>query len=254
MTATAYTAFQRTIATEALQVHDAGCCTSASRCEIGTGLERIASSTKLAQDVHPDADRTPPRGNGNGSSRMSRAARLATDRQMAYINSLLSEIKNSADDRIHAAWEIVTYAITDETARFGGLTMERVTPILTMLKEAVAEQRAAAPVQHAARPVTSAPVQTTVTEGMYELDGAVYRVILSKANRLYASLLVPSEGRGSFEYAPGVINRLRAEHRMTLERASQLSVQYHFCVRCGRELTRESSIAQAMGDVCASKI
>ena len=66
--------------------------------------------------------------------------------------------------------------------------------------------------------------------------------------------MVIVDGVGSFEYAPGIVNTLLPEHRMTLERASQLSVQYHFCVRCTKELTKKSSIAQGMGDWCAGRI
>jgi hypothetical protein len=255
MTATKirYTAFQRQIAREGLAEH-AQCCTPEAPCQIAEGLRKIADSTGLAQDVHPDAERRMPRGNPQRmSSRPADGPRLATDPQMRYIHSLMSEIVNGADARTRAGWEIANHAITTETEKFGGLTMKRVDPILTMLKEAVAEQRAAVGATRptASRPTPSRPAAERVTEGMYEMDGNVYRVKLSGAGRLYAMLLVITNGTGSFEYAPGIINRLRSEHRMTLERASQLSVQYHFCVRCAKELTRESSIARGLGPVCA---
>jgi len=250
-----YTAFQRQIAREGLAEH-AQCCTSATLCETAKGLTAILNSTKLTQDIHPDAERRMPRGNPQArTSRPAKGPRLATDAQMRFINSLLSEISNPADERIKAAKEIVEYAITDETAKFGGLTMDRVTPILSLLKDVAADQRKAIV---ATRPAPSAVAVRTpvekVSEGMYEMNGNVYRVKLSGAGRLYAMLLVITDGVGSFDYAPGIINRLRSEHRMTLERASQLSVQYHFCIRCVTELTKKSSIAQGMGDICAGKI
>lgn len=99
---------------------------------------------------------------------------------------------------------------------------------------------------------------TGITEdGMYLFEGEIYKVqfAVNGSGRLYAKLLVRgAEGENAtFEYAHGVVTRLRPEHKMTLEQAKEYGALYGVCVRCGRVLTKESSIAQSMGDKCASK-
>lgn len=245
-----YTAFQRQIAREALAEHDNGCCTAEARCDLGGRLEHVAAHGRLAQDVHPDADRTMPRGNGNGRSSFTPRTPVATEAQMNFINSLLSRLDAAAEGTPAAiARDMARIDLADKLARRTSMdkrTASRVIDYLKPLADALPR-----PVRTPAPRPASTPA---VTEGMYEMDGSVYRVKLSKAGRLYAMLLVPETGKGSFEYAPGIVNRLRPEHRMTLDRAVELSALFHFCVRCGRELTKASSIAQSMGDICASKI
>lgn len=97
-----------------------------------------------------------------------------------------------------------------------------------------------------------------IEDGMYVLDGQIYKVqhAVHGSGRQYAKLLVITElgGRGSFEYAPGVVGRIRPEHRMTMEQAREFGALYGMCVRCGRVLTREDSIERMMGEICANKI
>lgn len=250
-----YTAFQRQAAREGLAEHE-GCCTPGARCWMAAGLENIISSTRLAQDVHPDADRPLPRGNGTTTTARGSAERLATDAQMKFVNFLLSQLDNPADGRVNVVYKTTMEIIDADTRTHGGLLFTRVSSILTALKQATAEQRAAmartAPT--AVRTVSAKAPRAEMSEGMYELDGKIYRVKLSNAGRLYAMLLVITDGVGGFEWAEGMMRTLRPEHRMTLDRASELSVRYHFCVRCAKELTKKSSIAQGMGDTCASKM
>lgn len=249
---TGYTSFQRTIAREALEEHDGGCCTAGARCEIGTGLERIAASTKLTQDVHPDADRTPPRGNGNGRPSRMPDPNRASDAQMSYITSLLARLEGQPEGSQACTWHrMVSADLAQRTEQNRHMSKRIASDVIGKLKP-LAEALPRPANNHVRRPVTSTHPQ--VTEGMYEMDASVYRVRTSRAGRLYALLLVVKDGSGSFDYAPGVIDRLRPEHRMTVERAAQLSVEYHFCVRCAKELTKDSSIAQGMGDWCASRV
>lgn len=251
-TAAGYTTTQRTMAREALEIHDAGCCTPGNRCWMGEGLERIVSSTRSTVVMVPMTDAPLSRGNGNGTGR-GRVADTATDKQMSYIGSMLAELESAPADfpgiASHNMLRAALVAGESFTKRQASVLIEKLKGDTAIVRA----QRASAP-KPVVRPVTPNVPVKPVTEGMYELDGSVYRVKMSGAGRLYAMLLVITDGEGSFEYAQGVIRRIRPEHRMSLERASELSVRYHFCVRCAKELTKKSSVAQGMGDTCASKM
>jgi len=54
----------------------------------------------------------------------------------------------------------------------------------------------------------------------------------------------------TFDYMPGVIRKLRPEHRMSLEQAKEYGALYGTCIRCGRTLTDEDSIENQIGPVC----
>lgn len=251
-TTAGYTTTQRTMAREGLDVHDAGCCTPGARCWMAQGLERIVNSTHSTVVMVPVADSPLSRGNGAGRGR---SADVATDSQLRYIRSMLTELADTPDD---FPGNIARDMVAAQLGTGNPMTKRTASDVIGKLKSSVdilrvwktekrRTERAASPV------VPNVPVKP-VTEGMYELDGSVYRVKMSGAGRLYAMLLMITDGEGSFEYAQGVIRRIRPEHRMSLERASELSVRYHFCVRCAKELTKKSSVAQGMGDTCASKM
>jgi len=120
-------------------------------------------------------------------------------------------------------------------------------------------------------------------DGMYiKPDGRIFKVQWNRASgdgrRLYAKQLVVRvmdggrvrqqmyglldvlEGSVSpladmdFVFASGAILLLRPEERMSLEQAARFGKLYGRCVRCGRELTDETSIERAMGRVCAGKL
>lgn len=98
-----------------------------------------------------------------------------------------------------------------------------------------------------------------IEDGMYLLDGEIYKIqyAVHGSGKPYAKRLVPpaTEGeRARFDYAPGMVRKLRPEHRMSLEQAREYGELYGVCVRCGAVLTKEKSIERAMGDTCAGKI
>lgn len=88
-------------------------------------------------------------------------------------------------------------------------------------------------------------------EGWYEYNGVVYKVkkAVHGSGRLYAVGL----NDGEWEYAPGVANRLREEHRLSMERAQELGRLYGWCVICGKTLTDEKSIEAGIGPVCIKR-
>lgn len=255
------TDYRRTIAREALDVHDDGCCTHVARCEMGAGLERIVAERVTVADIPThvtERRRTTPQNPRTGSGRPSVRA---TEAQMNYIHGMLDTLASAPEgSKGHTARACVLADLAQREERHTPMdkaTAHRVIDTLKPLANQARQAQYAA--DRAARPVLrnhfeSPTPHVALSDGLYEMDGDVYRVKPSQAGRLYAMLLVIENGEGSFKYARSVINRLRPEHRMTLERASRLSVQYHFCVRCAKELTKESSIAQGMGDWCASRM
>lgn len=105
-------------------------------------------------------------------------------------------------------------------------------------------------------------------EGMHTLDGQVYKVQVAVhgSGRPYAKRLVldmdniSDVNQGAepvysarFEYAAGVIKRLSADTKMSLEAAKEFGVLYGTCCVCSRTLTNEASIAAGIGPVCAGK-
>lgn len=109
-----------------------------------------------------------------------------------------------------------------------------------------------------------AKAEAITEDGMYidRENVQIYKVQFNKAQgsgqRLYAKRLeVDDLGNGDFkvrfEYAAGAVRNIRPEWKMTLEEAEAFGQLYGVCVRCGRDLTREESIARAMGPVCAGK-
>lgn len=98
-----------------------------------------------------------------------------------------------------------------------------------------------------------------ITEGMYRnpQTTAIYKVQKAQeSGNLYAKVLLlasDADGDACFEYERGAINRLRGEWKMTLAEAQQYGALYGTCVRCGKTLTDENSIAAGIGPVCAKK-
>jgi hypothetical protein len=113
----------------------------------------------------------------------------------------------------------------------------------------------------------AAPVQPTKTraaEGMYRKVGTIYKVQKAVhgsqqnyAKRLVETLTVDKNGKRKrkwkFEYAPGFVYELRAEHALTIEQAKEFGALYGTCCVCGRTLTKEESIEAGIGPICAEK-
>lgn len=89
-------------------------------------------------------------------------------------------------------------------------------------------------------------------EGVYLVDGDVYRVLTSReSGHRYAKRLVPTDhGKARWEYAPGIAHRLDPGQLMTPEQAAEFGARFGVCGRCGRTLTADKSIERAIGPVC----
>jgi len=102
----------------------------------------------------------------------------------------------------------------------------------------------------------AAPVE--LEDGIYLLGEDIVKVVhaIHGSGRQYGKKLVAPEAEGengSWVMVPGVVAKLTPEMKMDLAQAEKFGAIYGCCVRCGRGLTKETSIAQAMGDKCAGK-
>lgn len=95
--------------------------------------------------------------------------------------------------------------------------------------------------------------QLELEAAIYLYEGEVVKVqrAVHGSGNMYAKVLNPDIGK--FEYAPGMINKLHPEHRMTLEQAKEYGAVYGVCCSCGATLTDEQSIEAGMGRVCRGK-
>lgn len=92
-----------------------------------------------------------------------------------------------------------------------------------------------------------------VPDRLYETpDGEIYRTYLSGEGNLYVKIWT-TDG-WDYEGARGALRRIRPEHRMTVERAKELSLQWAQCIRCGAELSNAVSVERGIGPVCITKI
>ena len=93
-----------------------------------------------------------------------------------------------------------------------------------------------------------------VAEGYYFANDAVYKVRTSKTGNRYATVLVKRGNRGAWDYQPGAIKHLTAEHAITVEQAAEYGHLHGFCAICGKTLTDPASVERGIGPVCAKKI
>lgn len=112
--------------------------------------------------------------------------------------------------------------------------------------------------------------------GMYRLNETIYKVQVAVhgSGRPYAKRLTAQEFCGEcgehanfhddgphefvtkwkFEWEKGAIQRLRPEHRMSLEEAKEFGAIYGICCVCAATLTDEKSIEAGIGPVCGKRV
>ena len=102
-----------------------------------------------------------------------------------------------------------------------------------------------------AAPTTHSIPVTRAEEGMYIMDGRIFKIqrAIHGSGYLYAKELVA----GGFVYTSGMVRKLNSSHRMTLDQAKRYGALYGVCCVCGIALTNEKSIEAGIGPVCATK-
>ncbi|MBV9921911.1 MAG: hypothetical protein JOY78_13805 [Pseudonocardia sp.] len=96
---------------------------------------------------------------------------------------------------------------------------------------------------------------TDIDDGFYELsDGRIVKVVhaVHGSGRQYGK--VRDTQTGGFSMERGIVAEVRTKGtKLTLARAQELGHLYGMCVRCGATLTDETSIANGIGPICASR-
>jgi len=124
---------------------------------------------------------------------------------------------------------------------------------LRVVRAALAEARRAAQrtERDAARQVPASGA--LVPDRLYETpDGEIYRTYLSGQGNVYVKIWT-TDG-WDYEGARGALRSIRPEHRMSVERAKELSLQWAQCIRCGAELSNAVSVERGIGPICITKI
>lgn len=161
---------------------------------------------------------------------------LATDRQVTFLGTLLSE----------RVYPTNTFAVVSDALLSGDLSKADASRAISALMALPKRPRAAA----APRPVVAADL----SEGMYRTaSGSVFRVKRSReSGRLYAKSL--NLLTGEFTYAPNMVYRLTADDRMSLSQAKVLGCEMGICIVCGATLTDPVSVAAGIGPVCGGRV
>lgn len=172
-------------------------------------------------------------------------ARPATDRQIAFLRSLLRQIIEGVEVvGLDPQWA------ADVTRDLAGanLTVPEASQKIDRAKGYLEYLRAKGyiPGRPKNDPRNGRP---SVGVGFYLSDGVVYRVVPNQdKTRTYAKRLDPATGKWTF--AKGVVGSLTVEQRLTEQQAADLGRQYGRCVCCGAELSDEESVARGIGPVC----
>jgi len=132
------------------------------------------------------------------------------------------------------------------------LSADRCSAEIDQMKDDLRELRALAREarRSGARTAAVAAAGALEADRLYEVDGEIYRTVLSGAGNLYAKIWTTD----GWDYAAGAIRSIRPEHRMSIERAKELSIKFARCIRCGAALTADKSVEQGIGPICITKI
>lgn len=238
------TASQLEMIRDALAVHEDGCCTKNLPRTLRTGLESQIKDAGLKADVRSTEA---PQRMRDGSGPRIAAKNGPTDAQIKFAESLLNQFASVWDelDKLDGGINTATLIRDEYAAKIPGIADRReFSKTLDTLKRRLDQSR-----EELTKRRKSAP-STEIEDGMYVLDGVVYRVVTSRSSgKPYASKL---EGT-SFNYAPGAVRKLLPEHRMTLEDAQKYGKLYGVCAVCGCTLTNPKSIERGIGPICAEK-
>lgn len=178
--------------------------------------------------------------------RPARTGRPASTRALAFWESLRDDLVALIVEADNASVpvEVITIpAIADVPLA------ETVSSEIDYMKASISGLRDA--LRRARREGARSATAQLEADRLYEVDGEIFRTFESRSSgNLYAKIWT-DEG---WEYAAGAIRRIRPEHRMTVERAKELSVRFARCIRCGADLTAAESVERGIGPICITKI
>jgi hypothetical protein len=158
---------------------------------------------------------------------------MATTRQIELIRTVMNE---RVMEPHHVEW------VEERLERADNILVQTILGRLKALPRREAQATLAVDVTPRAR---------VSEEGFYKNDdGFVFKVVTSGAGRLYAK---QTTARG-LAYAPGAMNSLFADQKMTGEEIAAHGVENCYCVNCSTELTDPTSKAIGLGTSCGPTI
>lgn len=156
--------------------------------------------------------------------------RLATSKQLWLLGKL---VENKQEGKALLSATLTKEGVTV----LEQLSIDSVSALITQLKDA---------------PIRQPEIKEV---GAYLLNNSIYQIREGyNSNKLQVWTI--NRNHDGFDYdtkKQSVLYELKPEHRLTLSKAIELSVQFGCCVHCGRALTKASSVARGMGAVCAGK-
>lgn len=194
----------------------------------------------------------PRRTSGAGRGQLAKPAKPASEKQLDFLTKLAAELAELVQipevptpeetDAIRNA-RIVTTLVADHLQE---LTLDAASGLIEVALATIKE----------ARRTASRAAVVEVTDGIYYFEGQVVKVqrAVHGSGQLYAKLLVVEDGQGSWEYTPGLVRKLRPEHKMTVAQAAEFGKLYGVCCVCGATLTNETSIELGIGPVCRTRL
>jgi hypothetical protein len=206
--------------------------------ELGYGADP-RSTARAAHPATRNAAKTAHPSSGHG--RKLTVVRPATEAQIGFIKRLVGERVVVPGTELHGVLELSRHMAVS-----GAFTTQAASALIDALQAAPRKEQERT-TRHAAEP----------EDGMY-LDGdtifKVYKMVHGSGRQGVKRLEVTGK-EGSFVYLGLAARRLpTTAQRMTLEQAAKYGRLYGFCVRCGRTLTDEESIAAGIGPICADKM
>lgn len=106
-----------------------------------------------------------------------------------------------------------------------------------------------------AQPATEAGIYRKVIKTKDAELTCIYRVKIGKSGHAYAEALVLGAPgtKARFVYQMGLIKTVTADMKMTKEQAIEYGMNFGICCRCGKVLTKDTSVEKGIGPVCIKK-
>ena len=176
------------------------------------------------------------------------ATRQATDRQVAYLLSLLKnvcELEIAVDPENGPEAALANDDGWQYRIEAGLVSVKEASEAIERFKARISYLRAKTYVSGDRKP-------GLVPEGFYLYNDTVYRVVPNKAGTSrYAKR--PDAAAGRWVYAAGTIARLTLDDALTAEEAGRRGRHYGRCVFCNRELSVKDSTERGIGPDCWKK-
>jgi hypothetical protein len=164
------------------------------------------------------------------------AVRLATPKQIAFVNRLAGE-------------KDLTPELAQSVAMVESSPSRAASSLINILIDR--------PRRRVAPAATAAAAAAELTDGMYLVGNKIFKAYIGQSGRLLCKELVQGfdafDDAWSFEYRGMAHRYVKVSDKMSLVEAKEFGAIYGICCCCGRTLTDEGSIAAGIGPICARR-